>query len=94
MKYAFIQSQLDIYAVTRLCEVLDVCRSAYYDWLDRPSESTRAYFVTTPIVPMLSGKVISFAQAAIYSEHFHQVAIIRKVPLRMSSWMNYLFPFH
>jgi putative transposase len=37
MKYAFIQSQLDIYAVTRLCEVLDVCRSAYYDWLDRPA---------------------------------------------------------
>jgi hypothetical protein len=36
----------------------------------------------------------SFAQAAIYSEHFHHVAIIRKVLLRMSSWMNYLFPFH
>jgi multidrug resistance efflux pump len=36
----------------------------------------------------------SFAQAAIYSEHFHHVAIIRKVLLRMASWMNYLFPFH
>lgn len=36
----------------------------------------------------------SFAQAAIYSEHFHHVAIIRKVLLRMSSWVNYLFPFH
>ena len=36
----------------------------------------------------------SFAQAAIYSEHFHHVAIIRKVLLRMSSWINYLFPFH
>lgn len=36
----------------------------------------------------------SFAQTAIYSEHFHHVAIIRKVLLRMSSWMNYLFPFH
>ena len=33
MKYAFIQSQSGIYAVTRLCQVLDVCRSAYYDWL-------------------------------------------------------------
>jgi len=36
----------------------------------------------------------SFAQAAIYSEHFHHVAIVRKILLRMSSWMNYLFPFH
>ena len=36
----------------------------------------------------------AYAQAAIYSEHFHHVAIIRKVLLRMSAWMNYLFPFH
>ncbi len=36
----------------------------------------------------------SFAQAAIYSEHFHHVAIMRKILLRMASWMNYLFPFH
>jgi len=36
----------------------------------------------------------AFAQAAIYSTHFHHVAILRKVLLRMSAWMNYLFPFH
>jgi len=36
----------------------------------------------------------SYAQAAIYSEHFHHVAIMRKILLRMSAWMNYLFPFH
>ena len=36
----------------------------------------------------------AFAQTAIYNEHFHHVAIIRKVLLRMASWMNYLFPFH
>jgi len=36
----------------------------------------------------------SFAQAAIYSEHFRHVSIIRKILLRMASWMNYLFPFH
>jgi len=36
----------------------------------------------------------AFAQAAIYSEHVHHVAIMRKILLRMSSWMNYLFPFH
>jgi len=36
----------------------------------------------------------AYAQSAIYTEHFHHVAIMRKVLLRMSSWMNYLFPFH
>jgi multidrug resistance efflux pump len=36
----------------------------------------------------------AFGQAAIYSEHFEHVAIMRKMVLRMSSWMNYLFPFH
>lgn len=36
----------------------------------------------------------SYAQAAIYSDHMHHVAIMRKILLRMSAWMNYLFPFH
>lgn len=36
----------------------------------------------------------AFGQTAIYSDHFHHVAIMRKILLRMSAWMNYLFPFH
>lgn len=36
----------------------------------------------------------AYAQAAVYSKHFHHVAIMRKILLRMSAWMNYLFPFH
>jgi len=36
----------------------------------------------------------AYAQTAIYSTHFHHVAIMRKILLRMSAWMNYLFPFH
>ena len=36
----------------------------------------------------------AYAQAAIYTTHFAHVAIMRKVLLRMSAWMNYLFPFH
>jgi len=36
----------------------------------------------------------AYGQAAIYSEHFHHVAIMRKILLRMSAWLNYLFPFH
>jgi len=36
----------------------------------------------------------AYGQAAIYSKHFSHVAIMRKILLRMSSWMSYLFPFH
>ena len=36
----------------------------------------------------------SSGQAAIYTEHVHHVAIMRKILLRMGSWLNYLFPFH
>jgi multidrug resistance efflux pump len=35
-----------------------------------------------------------YGQAAIYTEHFHHVGIMRKVLLRMASWMNYVFPLH
>ena len=35
----------------------------------------------------------AFGQAAIYSDHFGHVAV-RKVLLRMSAWMNFVFPFH
>ena len=34
MKYAFIQSQSSVFPVTRLCQVLEVGRSAYYDWIN------------------------------------------------------------
>ena len=36
----------------------------------------------------------SSGQAAIYTEHVHHVAIMRKILMRMGSWLNYLFPFH
>jgi len=36
----------------------------------------------------------SFGQAAIYSDHMHHLAVLRKILLRMSSWMNYIYPFH
>ncbi len=36
----------------------------------------------------------AYAQTAIYTDHFHHVSIMRKILLRMASWMNYLFPFH
>ncbi|QSR74138.1 HlyD family secretion protein [Aeromonas jandaei] len=33
-------------------------------------------------------------QAAVYTEYFQHVSVMRKVLLRMASWMNYIFPFH
>ncbi|MEH6822425.1 MAG: HlyD family secretion protein [Motiliproteus sp.] len=36
----------------------------------------------------------AYGQAAIYTEYFSHVAIMRKILVRMTSWMNYLFPFH
>jgi len=36
----------------------------------------------------------AYGQSAIYSEYAHHVAVLRKILLRMASWLNYLFPFH
>jgi len=52
--------------------------------------------ITDPEFEAFEGTVPggAYAQAAIYSEHFHHVAVLRKILLRMSAWLNYLFPFH
>ena len=36
----------------------------------------------------------SYGQSAIYSDSFTHVSIMRRIILRMSSWMSYFFPFH
>ncbi|WP_028945021.1 HlyD family secretion protein [Pseudomonas vranovensis] len=36
----------------------------------------------------------AYGQAALYSQHFHHIAAMRKILLRMAAWMNYVFPFH
>ncbi|TPG75265.1 HlyD family secretion protein [Pseudomonas arsenicoxydans] len=36
----------------------------------------------------------AYGQAALYSQHFRHIAMMRKILLRMAAWMNYLFPFH
>lgn len=41
MKYAFVREHRHQYPFSRLCAVLEVSRSGYHDWLDRP-ESPRA----------------------------------------------------
>ncbi len=41
MRYAFIKTHREQHKVVRLCEVLEVSTSGYYEWLERP-ESQRA----------------------------------------------------
>jgi putative transposase len=41
VKYAFIQAHRKQHSITRLCEVMEVSTSGYYDWRDRP-DSPRA----------------------------------------------------
>ena len=41
MKYAFIQQHREEHKVTRMCEVLEVSPSGFYDWVDRPESARR-----------------------------------------------------
>lgn len=41
MKYAFIRTSRRQHALTRLCTLLNVSVSGYYDWLDRRSSETK-----------------------------------------------------
>ena len=34
----------------------------------------------------------SAGEAAIYTKHFHELSLLRKILLRMRSWQNYVFP--
>lgn len=41
MKYAFVRSERHNHCVNRLCEVMNVSTSGYYDWVDRPLCETK-----------------------------------------------------
>jgi transposase InsO family protein len=39
VKYAFIRTHEETFTVTRMCQMLEVSQSAYYDWLKRPESA-------------------------------------------------------
>jgi len=41
VKYAFIKANVNVFSVIRLCQVMDVSQSAYYDWRKRPLSPRR-----------------------------------------------------
>lgn len=43
MKYAFIRAHCHQHVITRLCSVLGVSTSGYYDWVDRPLSETQKH---------------------------------------------------
>jgi RND family efflux transporter MFP subunit len=50
--------------------------------------------ITDPTIDQYRLPAGVFGQAAVYSEHFHEIGIMRRVLLRMAAWMNYVFPLH
>ena len=60
----------------------------------RPGRLPVTIKITDPEWPKYQVIAGASGQAAIYTQHFHHVSVMRKVLLRMASWMNYVFPFH
>lgn len=67
-----------------------------YTGLPPPGRVPVVIEITDPDFAQYAGQVPggAYGQAALYSKHFHHVAVMRKILLRMAAWMNYLFPFH
>lgn len=77
-----VMSEGDIQASGQLTSASEIAKSGRAIGLIELEEDLNEYHLPRG----MQGK------AAIYSEHFSHVSIIRKVLLRMMSWINYLFP--
>jgi hypothetical protein len=57
--------------------------------------STVSTSLVAPSGASISGargdSLTAVAQVAIYSDHWHELALLRKILLRMKSWQNYIF---
>ena len=58
MKFVFIAAEKAKYPVRLLCELLEVSRSGYYAWIDRPAAPkavSDAQLVVYPAAPLAKG---------------------------------------
>jgi multidrug resistance efflux pump len=65
-----------------------------FDQQRSPGRIPVAIKITDPAIEQYELPMGVFGQAAIYSEHFHHIGVLRRVLLRMAAWMNYVFPLH
>jgi multidrug resistance efflux pump len=65
-----------------------------FDQQQNPGRVPVSIRITDPALADYDIPMGVFGQAAIYSHHFHHIAVLRKVLLRMAAWMNYVFPLH
>ena len=65
-----------------------------FDQEKNPGRIPVAMTITDPQFEQYQLPMGVFGQAAVYSEHFHHVGVLRRVLLRMAAWMNYVFPLH
>jgi len=57
-----------------------------------PEDRTLAVLDLVDDISAYQLPVGSVGEAAIYTEHFHELSLLRKILLRMRSWQNYVFP--
>ena len=65
-----------------------------FDQEKSPGRIPVAIKITDPTIDQYTLPAGVFGQAAIYSEHFSHIGILRPVLLRMAAWMSYVFPLH
>ncbi len=55
MRFAFLEEHREMYAVLRLCQVLEVSRSGYYAWRKRPMSAAETVPQASADAPLPRG---------------------------------------
>ena len=70
MKYVFIKTNGEQWSIERLCQVLEVSSSGYYDWLNRPvsKRAEEAVKLTEQIIMFHCGSGCTYGSPRIYKD--------------------------
>jgi hypothetical protein len=61
-------------------------------WGEAPADRALAVLDLVDDMSAYQVPLGSAGEAAIYTQHFHDLSLLRKILLRMRSWQNYVFP--